>query len=614
MAFWDYNNKEHKVEVGGHIAVMVGACWLGFSIAVFLVVWFFWRQTPMDILGHPLRGRPGDDGSLYDRLYWCMAASLPGLLPALWFGLVRAAKDKYQQGEEVARAQAAAQAAALAEAERRRHYLKPQRKPGFEGVTLGSSTGFLNRRGHYASIPQGNPLHLQPADLCKNLVIFGGIGSGKTTRFINPILQQVLGQDCSALIFDIKGDFRREVEYLSAQVGREVHIVGDGGMTLNLFRGCTPEVAASYLKSCFIASGSANGDGAFWAETATNYARNLLSLIKCAKLDYSIAGLADLVFSQARQLEALKAAREREISGDMDKREARVWAVVLDYMTNTVGKWDDKFRGNVLGTCEAVLNPFVGPDLVDAFSVESENGEADLYDLLNKPTVFLVNLPRFKFGANGARFAYLLIKLRFMTMMAERRARSDVNQSRYVSFFCDEYQGIVDSVSDTDFWDKSRSSKCFGILSMQGYSSLVQAVGNPQTAQAIFQNWRQRAVARTEDTATLEMVNRTLGQVDVEITSESENYTQGMSTSKSVSNSMSMQGGSTSESFSVSSSTSESQGSSTSIQKQALFDPNDMRMLDAQFALFMGNLGDKAADDVIEVAPLYVPEPEHANA
>ena len=149
---------------------------------------------------------------------------------------------------------------------------------------------------------------------------------------------------------------------------------------------------------------------------------------------------------------------------------------------------------------------------------------------------------------------------------------------------------------------------------MQGYSSLVQAVGNPQAAQAIFQNWRQRAVARTEDTATLEMVNRTLGQVDVEITSESENYTQGMSSSHSVSSSMSMQGGSSSESFSTSESTSASQGSSTSIQKQALFDPNDMRMLDAQYALFMGNVGDKASDDVIEVAPLYVPEPEHVTA
>lgn len=603
MAWWDYNNKEHRVQVGGHFAVMVGACWIGFTIAVFLVVGYFWRDTPLNIIGEPMKARLGDDGSPYDRYLWCLIASLPGLIPALWFGVRRAASDMGNQEAELEKMREIKRAAEAAAAERRKDYLKPVRKVGFEGVTLGNSTGFLNRRGHYASMPQHTPLHLSPADMCKNVVIFGGIGGGKTTRFINPILQQVLGQDASALIFDIKGDFRREVEYISAQVGRSVRVVGDGGMTLNLFRGCTPEVAASYLKSCFIASGSANGDGAFWAETATNYCRNLLSLIKCANLDYSIAGLADLVFSQDRQMDALKAARERELSGAMDKRETRVWAVVLDYMTNTVASWDDKFRGNVLGTCEAVLNPFVGPDLVDAFSIESEHGEADLYDLLNKPEVFLVNLPRHKFGANGARYAYLLIKLRFMTMMAERRSRSDVNQSRYVSFFCDEYQGIVDRVSDTDFWDKSRSSKCFGVLSMQGYSSLVQAVGTPQAAQAILQNWRQRAIARTEDTATIDLINRVLGQVDVEITSESENYTQGVSQSETYT------GMPSATSYSHSKSSSESQGTSTSIQRQALFDANDMRMLDADFALFVGNVGDKACDDVIQIAPLYVPEP-----
>lgn len=85
MAFWDYNNKEHKVEVDGHVAV-IGAAWLGFTIAVFLVVWYFWRETPLDILGHPLRGKPGEDGSSYDRVYWCLKWSphwfTPSQMPA----------------------------------------------------------------------------------------------------------------------------------------------------------------------------------------------------------------------------------------------------------------------------------------------------------------------------------------------------------------------------------------------------------------------------------------------------------------------------------------------------------------------------------------------------
>lgn len=582
MSAYDHNRRADRAYVVGKKgAMLAGLTWLCFAVGTFAAVCFFWN------------GGGVTDGSTFDRNWYAFMASLFGAVPALIVASLRAEIDISKQTNEV-RQEAAQQRAAVAVA--KTAHLAPHRRAGFDGLTFGTSTGLLAGRCHDAAIQRGTMLRLSPSDVCKNIAIFGGIGGGKTTRVINPLLHQVLVQDCSALVFDIKGDFRREVDYIAGQVGRSYKVVGDGGMTLNLFRGCTPEVAASYLKSCFIAGGSAQGDGAFWAETATNYCRNLLTLIKLAGGDYSIAGLADLVFSEPRRMEALKAVREREQSGQLDAREVRIWNAVLGYMVDTVAKWEDKFRGNVQGTCEAVLNPFVSPDLVDAFSVESEHGEADLYALLNEPTIYLVNLPRAKFGAQGARFAYLLIKLRFFTMMSERRARLDVNQDRYVAFLCDEYQGIVDSISDTDFWDKSRSSKCFGILSMQGYSSLVQAVGNPKAADAIMQNWRQRTIFRTEDGATLEMVQRLLGQVDVHIEGSSSNVSQSRSVSYG-------------QNGTVSDSTSHSEGQSVSIQRQNLFDANDFRKLDAHLALFCGNVGDRAADDVIELEPLYVPEP-----
>lgn len=593
MSWHDTNRKDDNAAMGGKMAFMIGVCWVFFWIGTWAAISLFWH-TP----GH---GVPAD-GSDIERTTFVFFAALFGVVPAVLIGWLRAGRDLHKQNAVVQQAQAKRRAEV---AEQKTAHLKPdlspERRAGFNGLTIGSSTGLLSRRGHLPGLRHGQRLHLSPEDVCKNIWIGGGIGGGKTTRLINPLLQQVLAQDCSALVFDIKGDFRNELEYIAGQVKRDYRVVGDGGLTLNLFRGCTPEVAASYLKSCFIAGGHASGDGAFWADTATNYCRNLLNLLKLSHGDYSIAGLADLVFSEPRRFDAMKAAREREKNGEMTDHEVRQWNSVLSFMTDAVAKWDDKYRGNVQGTCEAVLNPFINPDLVDAFSVESEHGEADLQDLLNKPTIFLVNLPRHKFGTQGARFAYLLIKLRFFTMMSERRSRRDVNQDRYVAFLCDEYQGIVDAISDTDFWDKSRSSKCFGILSMQGYSSLVQAVGDQKAADAILQNWRQRAVFRTEDNGTIEMVQRLLGQVDVHIESSSHNY--------STSNSISTSG----EGRSHSTSKSESQGQSVGIQRQALFDSNDFRHLDAQFCLFIGNVGEKAKDDVIEVAPLFVPHPVTAT-
>lgn len=459
------------------------------------------------------------------------------------------------------------------------------KREGFDGILIGNCNGFFKARGHVAAMTSGLPAFIPPADVCKNIWIAGGIGSGKTASAINVILFQILNQDCSGLVFDIKGDFRRELDHIAGWSQREYTVIGDGGKTLNLFRGITPEVAASFLKSCFIASGSSSGDGAFWADTATNYCRNLLQLIQLAGEEYSIAGLADLVFSADRRQDALAAARKRELAGEFDKRTMRIWAATLSYMVETVENWDDKFRGNVQGTCEAVLNPFIHPDLVDAFSTESAHGEANLYDLLNEKSLFLVNLPRAKFGVNGARYAYLLIKLRFMTMMAERRSRPELNQDRYVAFFCDEYQGIVDAISDTDFWDKSRSSRCFGVVSMQGYSSLIQAVGDEKAAAAIFQNWRQRLIFRTEDQATIELAQRLLGEVDVHIKSGSS------STSTSTSSGAGQGAGGKSVSNSYS--------ESTSIQRQSLFAAQEFRGLPIGYALFIGNIDGRASDDVL---------------
>ena len=459
----------------------------------------------------------------------------------------------------------------------------------FAGLHLGVSTAFLAQRlpDRQHMFNQWDKIELSPEDACKNLIGFGGIGSGKTTRYISPILAQLLRQDCSALVFDIKGDFRRELDHIAKMCGRSYKVVGDGGMTLNLFRGTTPEVAASYLKSCFIMAGSMSGNGAFFVDSAVNYCRQLLTLLLLTKGDYSISGLQRILASQYLRDAALVKLGDMEDAGELSDRDSRLGVACTEYLQNVVAGWDAKLRGDIVSTCDQILNPFSHPDLVDAFSVPTTEGEADLTDLINHGDIFLVNLPRAKFGDQGARIAYMMIKLRFMSMMSARRQNQEWNQSRYVAFFCDEYQIIVDSISD-EFWATSRSSKTIGIVSMQGVSSLVKAVGgDAQTADSILQNFRQRVIFRTEDQATIEMAQKLLGSIDVVH----------RSTSDSVSESYS------GENYNASNSSS----TSDSLNRQQLFDASDFRALDAQYALFIGNIGDKAVDEVVELDPLYVP-------
>ena len=72
--------------------------------------------------------------------------------------------------------------------------------------------------------------------------------------------------------------------------------------------------------------------------------------------------------------------------------------------------------------------------------------------------------------------------------------------------------------------------------------------------------------------------------------SESESYSRGGA------------GGSGSVSNSYSASASENTG----IQRQDVFGANDMRSLTADYCLYIGNVGDRAVDEVLAVKPLYI--------
>ena len=553
--------------------------WIGITLALrFFVPGFVWGYS----------------------IWWALPIGIVGgfLYLLIWMGKQTADVQLEREKEAIIEAsktpeQRAAEAAAReAEAVQRRAEMRQQ----FIGLHLGTSTGMLYSRGHVGGVQQGQHVELSREDASKNVIIFGGTGGGKTSRSINPLLRQLFMQNAGALIFDIKTDFFKEVGALTNMAGRSFKVVGDGGMTLNLFRGCTPELAASYLKSCFLVQGQGSGDGAFWVDSSTEMARHCLNLLNLLRPhQYSIAGLYDIVFdNEARNALVLEGT---EKLSEMSDRDQRLFIQSQRFFVNVWNEHDEKLRKNILGTMNAVLSPFAHPDMVDAFSVESEQGEADMTELVNDGAVFLVNLPMTKYGREGARFAYLLVKLRFMNMMRERRARQDWNQDRPVAFVCDEYQAIVDPISDTDFWDKSRSTRTIGIVSMQGVASLVHALGNNKAvAEAILQNFRQRIIFRTEDEATLRHIRDVLGQVDVLMTS----------TGYSASESETISGVNAFGGKQMSLSSSESESENSSMQRQDLFGSNDMRSLSADYCLFIGNIGDHAVDEVLAVKPLYV--------
>jgi len=450
------------------------------------------------------------------------------------------------------------------------------------GLWIGSSTGKLTSLSHGAGMAPSQNITLSLEDACQNIAVMGGIGSGKTTRAVQPLLLQLLDQECGGLIFDIKGDFKKAVYAFADTTGKDVITIGPGQKGINLLQGLSPEIASSFLKSAFLLSGESK-ENPFWINTATELCRNALGVLSFVQGQYSLWALYHYLFDLEFRVQI--DVKVESIRQELDPSAGRLLDSYLSYRKNIFSGFDEKVVSGVNATIAQVLSPFNQPDLVDSFC--SENDElAHINDVI-KGTVFLVDLPLSRWGLGG-KVVYTFIKLRFFNVMQRRLSETGWNQDRPVFFICDEFQEIVscnrDGLSDLNFWDKSRSSKTIGIISGQSVSSFYAAIGDRDMTHALLQNFRQRICFKTEDHATLDHLNSLLGRVDVPLESFQKSTTNGISLHSS----------------------SDSTGRTVSLREKAVLDPQVIRELGRDQAVAILSLNGQSRDDVINMRAIFV--------
>jgi type IV secretory pathway TraG/TraD family ATPase VirD4 len=455
------------------------------------------------------------------------------------------------------------------------------------GLYLGTSTGVLGRLSHGAAIRKGQNVVLGLQDAAQNILVLGGIGSGKTTRAVQPLLVQLFDQDSGGLIFDIKGDFKRAVEVIAHGAGRSLTVIGPEKTKMNLISGLSPEVAASFLKSALLLNSRGAGDP-FWIDTAAELCKNALGVLSFFPKRYSLSDLHEYLFDPAIRNGINEEAQEKLSS--LPDREKRLLKTYLSYYEVIFSDFDDRVKKGVNASVSQILSPFNHPDLVDAFCTDDE--QAPTMEKVLDGTVYLVDMPLARWGLGG-KVAYNFIKLRFFNVMQRRNTESGWNHERPVFFMCDEFQEIVsanrDGLSDLNFWDKSRSSKCIGIISAQAVSSFYAAIGQRDISDALLQNFRQKICFKTEDSHTIEMLNHLLGRVEV----ERQSFQQGEGSSS---------GGFLSPHFSSSS----HESVSRSVIEKQVINPQLFRTLGANQAVTLLSFAGVSADDVIECVPVFI--------
>ncbi len=448
------------------------------------------------------------------------------------------------------------------------------------GLWVGRSTGYLLQLWHRTGLAANQEITLSIEDAAQNILVLGGIGSGKTTRLMQPLLAQLLDQGCGGLLFDVKGDVRKAVDTLTYNCNREVVTIGPNHDGINLLAGLTPETAASFLKSALLLSGGSRVDS-FWIDTATELCRNTLGVLSFLPQWYNLHDLYNYLFDEEFR-DGIQAEINPVLVG-LEEKEQRLLKSYLRYHDNVFATFDDKVKSGVNATIAQALSPFNHPELTDAFCSQQQEG-LDMTALLDG-MIFLVDMPLSRWGA-GAKVAYTFIKLCFFNMMQNRIHHPEWDQNRPVFFMCDEYQDLIsaskDGLSDLNFWDKSRSSKTIGIISSQSVSSFYAAIGDHDLAHAVIQNFRQKFCFRTEDRATLTMMNELAGQARVQRVTYGQNSSSGP------------HGG--------------SEGSSQSVteSREAVLDATLFRQLGSDQVIELLSVNGHGMDDLFNLMPIYI--------
>lgn len=392
---------------------------------------------------------------------------------------------------------------------------RPEDRPF--ALYVGKSTGALLEKGHGAGISADQPIILAGDDANQNVVIYGAIGSGKTTSAINRFVDQSLRQDCGMLVFDVKGDYGRTLKTLAAAIDRPVDTIGVGGRPFNLLAGLTPEVAASFLKSAFLLSGNTGANSVIFIDTAVNLSRNTLGMLSAFPEQYSLRGLYEAVFDAdvRKQLkDATTALRDKLYN--TDRLAYNRLTNYYNYVSKVFPSFDNKIKQGAQTQLSQILDAFQLEEIDRAFCRAGDNAVS--MDEVMDGRVFLLDLPISVYGLS-AKTVYTLVKLRFFNTVQRRRTEPTWNQWRPLVFACDEYQQCVsvarDALSDLNFWDTSRSAKCVGIISAQGFESFQAVIGDPSLTSSLLQNFRQQICFRTEDPATIKRFTYLLGKVSI---------------------------------------------------------------------------------------------------
>lgn len=346
--------------------------------------------------------------------------------------------------------------------------------------------------------PNSLELELTGEDLCRNLLLVGTVGSGKTTT-LNPLLRQLIEYRASdphrrigLLVIDSKmDDTVPKIQYWASQAGRneDVQILSPRSSYYYDFLAEVDSLdqVDEVVEKIISAAPWEESENAYWQHGRKPLLDAAFSVLlgTTSKLEFSEAmrflrgwlmNPSHASTDVARRLEQFREAVAKVRSQATEAERNK-----LDCALDTIGMWKDldaKTKSNWTSVFTNCLNPFTGLGAQGYFSPAGRQ-RASLEQAVTEGKIVVLSINAARDPAL-AHFLGRLIKADFYRA-AQNRVIGYTDPGRLVGLVMDEYPLVVTG-SEGRFGDITqlqtlRSKRAFVVASTQGFISLDMVIG-----------------------------------------------------------------------------------------------------------------------------------------
>ena len=340
--------------------------------------------------------------------------------------------------------------------------------------------------------------------LMQNILITGSIGSGKTSAAISNILSELLSNYVFGLVIDIKGNYIDIVRKIAKEYNVDDKVVEISLTSKFKYNPLASNISdfelANRLKQVLMVLSNQNVSDSYWLDKAESYIRSFLTIMRGYTSNINFYELHMLVVNKEYLYQKLEVIKNKILNNKFSENELFNINSAMLNIKNEYLKLDERTIGIIKSEITRITDVFVSnSDIYNKFCTSNNKIQFE-YD-----KIYVLSLD---IGKNKqlAKIISTYLKLEFQSQILSRKYIK-----KPIFFICDEYQEIANE-QDANFFSLSREYECINVVSMQSFTSLLNATRSESATKVIIQNLVNKICFRNDDTYTVSEIIKYIGK------------------------------------------------------------------------------------------------------